>query len=73
MDRFGARHHNDPREEDRFGASPTMEDRIRSAWQGRISGCQMGKAVELLSMRDGRAALHDYLTAADSLPIRDYI
>jgi hypothetical protein len=24
-------------------------DRIRAAWQGRISGCQLGKAVEILS------------------------
>lgn len=51
----------------------TSESRIRSAWQGRISGCQMGKAVELLSMREGQAALTAYLTAADALPIRDYI
>jgi len=49
------------------------EARIRSAWQGRISGCQLGKAVELLSMREGRGALTEYLQAADALPIRDYI
>ena len=46
---------------------------IRAAWQGRISGCQMGKAVELLSMREGLDALRAYLDRADALPIRDYI
>ncbi|MCP3911697.1 MAG: ADP-ribosylglycohydrolase family protein [Actinomycetia bacterium] len=50
-----------------------LRDRIHSAWQGRISGCQLGKAVELMSMRYGRAALTDYLREADSLPVRDYI
>jgi len=50
-----------------------IADRIRSAWQGRISGCQMGKAVELLSMREGQEALTSYLKQADALPIRDYI
>ena len=38
-----------------------LYDRIRSAWQGRVSGCQLGKPVELLSMREGRGALSDYL------------
>lgn len=52
---------------------PIFTQRIRSAWQGRISGCQMGKAVELLSMRDGHDALTGYLEQAESLPIRDYI
>ena len=50
-----------------------VEHRLRSAWQGRISGCQLGKAVELLSMREGRAALTAYLARAEALPIRDYI
>ncbi len=47
--------------------------RIRNAWLGRISGCQLGKPVELLSMRKGRAALHDYLENAGGLPLRDYV
>ena len=50
-----------------------FETRIRPACQGRISGCQMGKAVELLSMREERTTLTSYLHAADALPIRDYI
>lgn len=33
----------------------------------------MGKAVELLSMREGYAALTSYLQQADALPVRDYI
>jgi ADP-ribosylglycohydrolase len=50
-----------------------QEDRIRAAWQGRISGCMLGKAVELFSMREGPQALNDYLHATNSLPLRDYI
>lgn len=50
-----------------------LQARIRAAWQGRISGCQLGKAVELLSMREGHDALMGYLRAADALPVRDYI
>lgn len=48
-------------------------DRIRRAWQGRISGCQLGKPVELLSMMQGRRALLDYLREANALPLRDYV
>jgi len=46
---------------------------IRAAWQGRISGCMLGKAVELFSMREGAAALGEYLQATGALPLRDYI
>ena len=49
------------------------DNRIRAAWQGRISGCMLGKAVELFSMREGPQALNDYLRATNSLPLRDYI
>jgi len=47
--------------------------RIRRAWQGRISGCQLGKPVETLSMLQGYDALKDYLVSVDSFPVRDYI
>jgi hypothetical protein len=36
---------------------PADPARIRSAWQGGIFGCLLGKPVELLSMREGRDAL----------------
>ncbi|MEM9036558.1 MAG: ADP-ribosylglycohydrolase family protein [Actinomycetota bacterium] len=49
------------------------ETRIRAAWQGRISGCQLGKPIELLSMRHGHEALADYLRRADAMPLRDYV
>ena len=49
------------------------EQRIRRAWQGRISGCQLGKPVELLSMRGGYAELARYLQASGHNAVRDYI
>lgn len=49
------------------------ESRIRNAWLGRISGCQLGKPVERLSMREGHAALMAYLGNTTPLPLRDYI
>jgi ADP-ribosylglycohydrolase len=50
-----------------------LETRIRGAWQGRISGCQLGKPVELLSMFEGHGALTEYLGAVNPLPLRDYV
>ncbi len=47
--------------------------RLRAAWQGRVSGCQLGKAVEQFSMVEGQAALQKYLEDADALPLRDYV
>ena len=47
--------------------------RIQNAWAGRISGCLLGKPVELLSMRQGREAVASYLRDADALPLRDYV
>lgn len=51
----------------------TTEDRIRSAWLGRVTGCMLGKPVEILSMMQGAAELNEYLAAADALPLRDYV
>lgn len=48
-------------------------ERIRAAWQGRVSGCLLGKPVEVLSMQRGRAGLTAYLERAGTLPLRDYI
>ena len=50
-----------------------LESRIRHAWQGRVSGCQLGKPVELMSMRKGYDALATYLEGTGKLPLRDYI
>ncbi len=50
-----------------------LETRIRNAWIGRISGCQLGKPVERLSMFKGHDALTDYLKSVDAVAPRDYI
>ena len=50
-----------------------MEEGIRAAWQGRISGCLLGKPLEMLSMREGFDSLQKYLQDANSLPLRDYV
>ncbi len=47
--------------------------RIRGAWMGRISGCQLGKAVEALSILRGNIELTRYLEDAGALPLRDYV
>ncbi|MEM9653835.1 MAG: ADP-ribosylglycohydrolase family protein [Actinomycetota bacterium] len=46
---------------------------IENAWKGRISGCQLGKPVEMLSMRRGLDELQAYLSEVDALPLRDYV
>ncbi len=50
-----------------------LESRLRGAWQGRVSGCMLGKAVEAFSMTSGHELLSDYLGGVDALPLRDYI
>jgi len=50
-----------------------LRERLRAAWQGRISGCQLGKPVELLSVAQGHGALIAYLARAGALPLRDYV
>ena len=47
--------------------------RIQGAWQGRVAGCMLGKAVERFSMRAGAEALQGYLRAVAALPLRDFI
>ena len=47
--------------------------RIQAAWQGRISGCILGKPLEVLSFREGREGLISYLESAGALPLSDYV
>ncbi|MBT8068563.1 MAG: ADP-ribosylglycohydrolase family protein [Gammaproteobacteria bacterium] len=47
--------------------------RIRAAWQGRISGCILGKPVEVLSFQQGLGGLTFYLEHTGALPLRDYV
>jgi len=54
-------------------AIPIDPARVRNAWLGRISGCQLGKPVEVLSMLQGKSALDDYLERTGALPLRDYV
>lgn len=47
--------------------------RIRAAWQGRVSGCVLGKSLEVLSFQEGRSGVLAYLEEAEALPLRDYV
>ncbi len=47
--------------------------RLGNAWAGRVSGCLLGKPVEVLSYRDGPDGLRSYLRSAGALPLRDYV
>ncbi|MDH3546684.1 MAG: ADP-ribosylglycohydrolase family protein [Gammaproteobacteria bacterium] len=53
--------------------APAEPARIRGAWQGRISGCLLGKPLEALSFQEGRPGLDTYLEAAGATPLRDYV
>ena len=51
----------------------SVEQTIKAAWEGRISGCLLGKPVEMISMREGRVGLNNYLSESGSLPLRNYV
>jgi ADP-ribosylglycohydrolase len=48
-------------------------ERIRGAWEGRISGCILGKPLEPLSIFKGREALRSYLEKNQAWPLRNYV
>ena len=56
-----------------LNASFVDSTRIRAAWQGRVSGCMLGKPLEVLSFKEGLPGLQNYLQQVDSLPLRDYV
>jgi len=55
------------------GGNGSVSARIRAAWAGRISGCLLGKPVEVLSFKEGRDGIGSYLRAAGAYPLRDYV
>ncbi|MEM9301325.1 MAG: ADP-ribosylglycohydrolase family protein [Pseudomonadota bacterium] len=47
--------------------------RFRGAWQGRISGCLLGKPLEVLSFEQGRGGIESYLKRAHAFPLGGYV
>lgn len=47
--------------------------RIRGAWAGRVTGCMLGKPVEVLSFEQGRRGLKRYLEQAGAWPLRSFV
>ena len=54
-------------------AQQVDRNRIKGAWEGRISGCQLGKPVEIMSNMLGLDAMRTFLKDTGALPLRDYI
>jgi ADP-ribosylglycohydrolase len=54
-------------------AIPVERARIKGAWEGRVSGCMLGKPLELVSILQGRDALRAYLEDNNAWPLRDYV
>src|SRR5512135_2712295 len=57
----------------RPGIARVEPERIRAAWQGRVSGCLLGKPLEVLSFREGPDGVRRYLQDAAAVPLRDYV
>lgn len=57
----------------RPGIASVEPQRIRAAWQGRVSGCLLGKPLEVLSFREGPDGVRSYLREAAAVPLRDYV
>lgn len=47
--------------------------RIRAAWAGRVSGCMLGKPLEVMSFEKGRDGVRAYLERAGAWPLRQYV
>jgi len=53
--------------------SVVPEQRWRSAWPGRVTGCRPGKPLEALSFRRGPEGVAAYLRRAGAWPLHGYL
>lgn len=55
------------------GAARIDPRRVRSAWSGRVSGCLLGKPLEVLSFQEGPRGVGEYLRTTGAMPLRNYV